>query len=312
MTCGLLDPPESGGYGLDAQWSDDFHHAVHAFLTGERTNYYADFGRPEQIVKAINHSFVYDGIYSPFRGRRHGAPAGDHSGDRFVVAIQNHDQIGNRPRGDRLGTILEPEQQRLAAGLLLLAPRDPADFHGGRIRRDASLPVLLLVRGPANRRRSPPRPAERICVRGERGRSARSAGARDLRVGEVELVLERIATSRIAQLVSGPAGHAPALVPAREVARASRGTRRGLGRRRVALAAGPHDCDRGAATRIGRLLQSRARDRSNCPNASAPTALSCCARRIRSSAALAATTTPHDMLLPFEFWVFGPSRWSER
>ena len=92
----VLDPHDKGGYGIDAQWSDDFHHAVHALLTGERTSYYSDFGRPEQVAKALNQHFVYDGVYSPFRGRRHGSSAGSHAPDRFVNAIQNHDQIGNR------------------------------------------------------------------------------------------------------------------------------------------------------------------------------------------------------------------------
>ncbi|HXY34917.1 MAG TPA: malto-oligosyltrehalose trehalohydrolase [Planctomycetaceae bacterium] len=144
----LIDPPESGGYGLDAQWSDDFHHAVHAFLTGERTRYYADFGRAEQIVKAINHSFVYDGAYSRFRDRRHGGPIGDHSGERFVVAIQNHDQIGNRPLGDRLGTILEPAQQRLAAGLLLLAPSIPLIFMGEEYDETRPFPYFCSFADP--------------------------------------------------------------------------------------------------------------------------------------------------------------------
>jgi maltooligosyltrehalose trehalohydrolase len=126
----LLDRTELGGYGLSAQWSDDFHHAVHALLTGERNSYYVDFGRPEQIVKALNDTFVYDGCYSTFRGRRHGAPAGSHPGSRFVVSLQNHDQAGNRPAGDRFGTLLEPRQQRLAAGLLLLSPYLPLIFMG--------------------------------------------------------------------------------------------------------------------------------------------------------------------------------------
>jgi len=126
----LLDPPETGGCGLDAQWSDDFHHALHAVLTGERSTYYADFGRPEQLVKALNQTFVYDGAYSQFRGRRHGAPVGSHPSDRFVISIQNHDQIGNRPAGDRLSTLVEPNQLRLAAGLLLLAPQIPLIFMG--------------------------------------------------------------------------------------------------------------------------------------------------------------------------------------
>jgi maltooligosyltrehalose trehalohydrolase len=126
----LLDGMERGGYGLSAQWSDDFHHAVHVLLTGEREMYYADFGQPEQLVKALNETFVYDGCYSPFRGRRHGAPAGRHPGSRFVISIQNHDQVGNRARGNRFGTLLNPAQQRLAAGLMLVAPYLPLIFMG--------------------------------------------------------------------------------------------------------------------------------------------------------------------------------------
>ncbi len=126
----LIDPAESGGYGLDAQWSDDFHHSLHALLTGERSTYYADFGKPEQLVKALNRTFVYDGAYSPYRGRRHGKPVGKHPSGQFVISIQNHDQVGNRPRGERLSTLLEPAQQRLAAGLLLLAPQIPLIFMG--------------------------------------------------------------------------------------------------------------------------------------------------------------------------------------
>jgi maltooligosyltrehalose trehalohydrolase len=127
----LLDPPETGGYGLDAQWSDDFHHCVHTLLTGERGGYYADFDDPpRQLVKSLNQFFVYDGCYSTYRKRPHGRPVGDHSGERFVVSIQTHDQVGNRACGDRFGTLLSAEQQRLAAGLLLLAPNLPLLFMG--------------------------------------------------------------------------------------------------------------------------------------------------------------------------------------
>jgi maltooligosyltrehalose trehalohydrolase len=126
----LLDRTELCGYGLSAQWSDDFHHAVHALLTGERQTYYADFGEVDQLVKALNDTFVFDGCYSAFRGRRHGASAGAHPGSRFVISIQNHDQIGNRPGGERFGQLLGPVQQRLAAGLLLLAPHVPLIFMG--------------------------------------------------------------------------------------------------------------------------------------------------------------------------------------
>jgi maltooligosyltrehalose trehalohydrolase len=127
----ILEPPASGGYGLDAQWNDDFHHCIHGLLTGERDGYYADFSVPgKQLVKALTDVFVHDGCFSIFRGREHGAPVGEHTGDRFIISIQTHDQIGNRPQGDRFGTLLAPPKQRLAAGLMLLAPHIPMLFMG--------------------------------------------------------------------------------------------------------------------------------------------------------------------------------------
>jgi maltooligosyltrehalose trehalohydrolase len=144
----LLDAPDSGGYGLDAQWSDDFHHALHALLTGERFSYYADFGRPEQLAKAINHTFVYDGSYSAFRGRRHGGAIGKHGGDRFVISVQNHDQIGNRPGGERLSVLLEPSQLRLAAGLLFLSPQLPLIFMGEEYGETRPFPYFCSFEQP--------------------------------------------------------------------------------------------------------------------------------------------------------------------
>ena len=126
----LLHPPQEGGYGLDAQWSDDFHHLVHASLTGERQGYYVDYGATEQFPRLLNSTFVLNGCYSAYRDRRHGGPDAGFPGDRFVVSIQNHDQVGNRPSGERLGTLLTPPAQRLAASLLLLAPYLPLLFMG--------------------------------------------------------------------------------------------------------------------------------------------------------------------------------------
>jgi maltooligosyltrehalose trehalohydrolase len=126
----LLLPPERGGDGLDAQWSDDFHHTVHAYLTREQQGYYQDFGKAEDLVRVLTDTFLYAGTYSKSRGRRHGAPVGDLSGDRFVISIQNHDQIGNRALGERLDVLLEPPARRLAASLLLLAPHLPLLFMG--------------------------------------------------------------------------------------------------------------------------------------------------------------------------------------
>lgn len=139
----LLLPPERGGYGLDAQWNDDFHHAVHTLLTGERDGYYADFDSSAvQLVKAFNDTFVYDGQYSPFRGRRHGAPAGNLSGDRFIVSIQTHDQVGNRARGERLSALVQPAKLRLAAALLLLSPHVPLLFMGEEYGEERPFPFF--------------------------------------------------------------------------------------------------------------------------------------------------------------------------
>jgi maltooligosyltrehalose trehalohydrolase len=139
----ILRPSSLGGYGLAAQWSDDFHHAVHALLTGERDGYYADFGSLSDVIHALQHTFVYDGRYSHYRGRRHGRSAAGLSGHRFVAFIQNHDQVGNRARGERLSQILVPERLKLAAGLLLCGPFVPLLFQGEEW--GASTPFLYFT-----------------------------------------------------------------------------------------------------------------------------------------------------------------------
>ncbi len=126
----LVRPPERGGYGLDAQWSDDFHHALHALLTGERAGYYQDFGRLGDLEKALAEGFVLSGGYSAFRRRRHGAPSGDLPAVRFVVCAQNHDQVGNRALGERLSRLVSLEALKLAAGAVLLSPFVPLLFMG--------------------------------------------------------------------------------------------------------------------------------------------------------------------------------------
>ncbi len=126
----LLRSPERGGFGLDAQWSDDFHHSVHVALTGERNGYYADFTGARDIAEALERRFVYAGRHSEHRDRRHGAPVADVSADHFVVAIQNHDQVGNRAQGERLSLLVSEEKLRLAAALILLAPYVPLLFMG--------------------------------------------------------------------------------------------------------------------------------------------------------------------------------------
>ena len=126
----LVRPREAGGYGLDAQWADDVHHALHTVLTGERNGYYADFGSLGDLAKAVRDVFVYDGRYSVFRQRRHGrAPLGL-SGHRFIVSLQNHDQVGNRARGERMSHLVSVERLKVGAALLLMAPFVPMLFQG--------------------------------------------------------------------------------------------------------------------------------------------------------------------------------------
>ncbi len=119
-----------GGNDLDAQWSDDFHHSVHAYLTGERARYYEDYGDLADIEKALSDGFVYDRRYSSYRGKTYGASSVGLPGKKFVVCLQNHDQVGNRRDGARLGTLLGPSELRTAVGLLLLAPYLPLLFMG--------------------------------------------------------------------------------------------------------------------------------------------------------------------------------------
>ena len=110
----LITPREAGGYGLDAQWSDDFHHAVHVAVTGETTGYYEDFAPLGALAKVIERGFFHDGTYSSFRGRTHGAPIDTATMPswRLVVADQNHDQIGNRATGDRMEQRSTPTTSR--------------------------------------------------------------------------------------------------------------------------------------------------------------------------------------------------------
>ncbi len=118
------------GYGLDGQWADDLHHGIHAALTGEKNGYYSDFGGVTPVATALRTPFVFDGRYSQHRKRRHGAPATGIPADRFVVCIQNHDQVGNRAFGDRIAALVGLPKSRLAAALLLLSPYVPLLFMG--------------------------------------------------------------------------------------------------------------------------------------------------------------------------------------
>jgi malto-oligosyltrehalose trehalohydrolase len=126
----LVTRPAAGGYGLTAQWSDDFHHAVHAAVTGERQGYYCDFGSMAALAKTLTGVFFHDGSWSEFRGRSHGRPARGLEADRFIGFLQDHDQIGNRATGDRISMSVSADLLRVAAGLVLTGPFTPMLFMG--------------------------------------------------------------------------------------------------------------------------------------------------------------------------------------
>ncbi len=126
----ILSPPTKGGYGLDCQWNDDFHHALHSLLTGERQGYYQDFGTLDHLATAYRRHFVLSGQYSSHRQRHHGNSAAHIPPSSFIVFSQNHDQIGNRAQGDRLSTLIPFPAQQVALTATLLSPFIPLLFMG--------------------------------------------------------------------------------------------------------------------------------------------------------------------------------------
>ncbi len=126
----VVTPVEAGGYGLDAQWNDDFHHALHTELTGEHQGYYADFTKLEDVAKALKDVYVYDGRESGYRQRIQGRRVRGLSAHRFVGFLQNHDQVGNRAQGERSSQILSVRQLKVGAALVLCAPFVPMLFQG--------------------------------------------------------------------------------------------------------------------------------------------------------------------------------------
>jgi maltooligosyltrehalose trehalohydrolase len=127
----VVTPRKAGGLGMDAQWSDDFHHALFAVLSPEpEKGYYQDFCELGQVAKALEQNFVYDGIYSKYRRRAHGRPARHLSQHRFLGYIQNHDQVGNRALGDRLREIVGFDRAKVAAAFVLMGPFIPMLFQG--------------------------------------------------------------------------------------------------------------------------------------------------------------------------------------
>jgi maltooligosyltrehalose trehalohydrolase len=139
----LLRAPELGGYGIDAQWSDDFHHALHVTLTGERDGYYEDFEGLADVARALERTWVYEGRFSRHRGRDHGRPADGLAPNRFLGYLQNHDQVGNRAAGERMAALVDPARLRVGAVLVLTAPFVPLLFAGEEW--GASTPFLFFA-----------------------------------------------------------------------------------------------------------------------------------------------------------------------
>ena len=208
----MITPREAGGYGLDAQWSDDFHHALHVALTGETSGYYADFEPLGALKKVCEQGFFHDGTWSSFRGREHGVPidTAEMPTWRLVVCHQNHDQVGNRARGDRTTEVLDVDQLCAAALVMLAGPFTPMLFMGEEWA--ASSPFQFFTVAPrAGARRghgAGPDPGVRADGLGP-GAGAGPAGSRHLRALQAGLV---------GALVRGARGRARRLPPARRAA----------------------------------------------------------------------------------------------
>jgi maltooligosyltrehalose trehalohydrolase len=145
----VINPAAIGGHGIDTQWNDDFHHSLHTLLTAARHGYFVDFGRIEDLRKAIVEGFVYDGRRSAYRQRRYGASSAANPGRQFVVFNQNHDQIANADAGTRLSAMLAPEQQKLAAAILLCAPNLPMLFMGEEFGASSPFDYFTSFADPA-------------------------------------------------------------------------------------------------------------------------------------------------------------------
>ena len=140
-----MRPREAGGYGMDAQWSDDFHHALFTLLHpgNPEMGYYSDFGTMEHLVKALKHVFVYDGLYSRYRKHAHGRPVEGLSAHHFIGFIQNHDQVGNRATRRTDGAdLVGMDAAKVAAGLVLTAPFVPMLFMGEEFAASTSVSLL--------------------------------------------------------------------------------------------------------------------------------------------------------------------------
>jgi maltooligosyltrehalose trehalohydrolase len=144
----FLRAEAAGGFGLDVHWNDDFHHALHRLLTGETGGYYQDYGAVADLARAFTHGFIYTGQYSRYRRRLRGAAAPDLPAEAFLVFAQNHDQVGNRLLGDRLGALVSFDALKLAAAAVLLSPFIPLLFMGEEYAEPAPFPYFVSHSDP--------------------------------------------------------------------------------------------------------------------------------------------------------------------
>lgn len=144
----LVRARELGGFGFDAVWNDDFHHSLRTLLLEERKGYYQDYGELRHLEKAYREGFAYTGEYSSYRRRRHGTPSSDLPPERFVVFSQNHDQVGNRMRGERLTALVDLERLKLAAAAVILSPYLPLLFMGEERGERAPFPYFVSHTDP--------------------------------------------------------------------------------------------------------------------------------------------------------------------
>ena len=139
----VIKTPETGGYGLDAQWNDDFHHALRALLTNDRAGYYSDFGQFSDLVKGFSEGFILSGGYSAYRRRRHGSSSAKIPPSQLVVFSQNHDQVGNRMGGERSSKHLSVQQLMFSAAMVLFSPYVPLLFMGEEYAESAPFPYFV-------------------------------------------------------------------------------------------------------------------------------------------------------------------------
>ena len=139
----MISPVARGGMGMHAQWTDDFHHSLHALLTQEDSGYYRDFGTVGHLAESFRCGYVYKGDYSQYRLRRHGNSPADARDEQFVICSQNHDQIGNRMIGDRLTVLTDFERLKLAAAVVLLSPFVPLLFMGEEYAETQPFPYFI-------------------------------------------------------------------------------------------------------------------------------------------------------------------------